>query len=237
MSESIPAGQQPDLSWVVPMYRTARFVDELCARIAEASSEMGVKAELVLVDDACPENSAGWARRVKCGYPVKVVQLDRNLGQDRAVAIGLRVCTGMHAVVLDADLQDPPEAVREMWRELNKGHDVVFANRFGSYESRGRRITSWIYRAVACRLGRLPSGAGLFVLINRRTLDLMLAKASPNPSVLAAVAAAGGRFTSVPVERAARRHGKSSYNSAQRLFKGLGSLWRIARDRRFGARF
>ena len=232
MSHPDVSGQHPDLSWVVPMYRTAAFVDELCARIAEASSEMGVEAELVLVDDACPENSAERARRVKCGYPVKVVQLDRNVGQDRAVAAGLRVCTGRHAVVLDADLQDPPEAVRKMWRELNKGHDVVFANRFGSYESRGRRITSRLYRAVACRLGRLPPGAGLFFLMNRRTLDLVLDESAASSSMLAAVAATRGRFVSVSVERQVRRHGRSAYSSFRRLCKGLVSLWRIGLTRR-----
>lgn len=236
MSQFNISGRRPDLSWVVPMYRTAAFVNELCTRIAETSSELGVQAELVLVDDACPESSADRARRVKCGFPVKVVELDRNVGQDRAIAAGLRACAGRHAVALDADLQDPPEALREMWPAMTNGHDVVFANRFGSYESRGRRLTSRMYRAVACRLGRLPPGAGLFLLMNRQTLDLMLAESAPDPSLLAAVAATRGRFVSVPVARAARRHGRSGYSSARRLFKGLGSLWRIARTRRFGAR-
>lgn len=236
MTRSAARSGRPDLSWVIPMYRTADFVEELCARIAATSRVLGLRAELVLIDDACPERSADRARSVQCPYPVRIVQLERNVGQDRAIDAGLRVCTGRHAVVLDADLQDPPEAVRAMWREMEKGSDVVFANRFGAYESRGRRITSRLYRAAACRLGGLPPGAGLFLLMNRRVMDQLVAAPAPNPSVLAAVAATRGCFASVAVERAARSHGASAYSSARRVSKGLGSLWRIVAARWAGAR-
>lgn len=225
MSESTG---RPELSWVVPMYRTSEFVEELCARIAAISRTLGLDAELVLVDDACPEDSAGRAERVNCPLPLHVIRLERNNGQDAAILAGLRVCKGRYAVILDADLQDPPEAVRLLWPSMEQGFDAVFANRFGTYEARGRLVTSRLYRTAVRHVGRLPPGAGLFVLMNRRVIDAIVATHTPRTSILAAIVAAGGRYTSVPVERAARRHGGSAYASSRRVSKALRSLWQIA---------
>jgi glycosyltransferase involved in cell wall biosynthesis len=224
----------PLLSWVVPMYRTAAFTEELALRIARCSGALGLPFELVLVDDACPEGSAERARELQCPGLLRVLRLPCNRGQDAAIREGLRVCTGQWAVILDGDLQDPPEAVARLWAEAERGFAVVFADRFGAYESPQRLWSSRWYRRSMQHLGGLPPGAGLFALLDRRVIAAVSATRARRISLLAAIAAAPGRFTSVPVRRAARARGSSAYGAARRMRKALLSLWQTLRARRLG---
>jgi glycosyltransferase involved in cell wall biosynthesis len=231
---SAASAAPPELSWVVPMYRTAEFLEELAARIALCSQALGLSFELVLVDDACPQGSGEHAQRLHCPGLLRVLRLPRNGGQDAAIREGLRACTGRWAVVLDGDLQDPPEAVERLWGEARRGFSAVFANRFGAYECAGRLRSSRWYRRTMQRLGGLPPGAGLFVLLDRRAIAAVCATRARRISVLAALAAARGRFTSVPIERAARARGGSAYRSGRRAGKALLSLWQTFAARRLG---
>jgi polyisoprenyl-phosphate glycosyltransferase len=117
-----------------------------------------------------------------------------------------------------------------------QGHEAVFADRFGKYQSRGRLLTSRLYRRCLERLGGLPRGAGLFVLLNRRLIEAVAATQSRRISILAAIAGARGRYTSVPIERAPRASGRSSYSAGRRWWKGAWSLWQIFAVRRLSMR-
>ena len=222
----------PQLSWIAPMYRTREFVEPFCARAVATSARLGMSCELVLVDDACPQGSGAAAEQLAGTYPVRVIRMPRNVGQDAAIRCGLRACTGEWAVVLDADLQDPPEAVAELWPLTSNGYDAVFADRVGRYESSVRLLTSRGYRRCAEFIGGLPHGAGLFVLLNRTVVQRVTATRAPRISMLAAIAAANGRYTSVRIERDRRTVGDSSYTARLRWSKGVRSLWQIFAARR-----
>jgi glycosyltransferase involved in cell wall biosynthesis len=217
------------------MYRTCEFIEPLCARAAATSEALGLSCELVLVDDCCPEGSGDVAERLSDTYPLRVLRLAQNGGQDAAVRAGLRVCTGSWAVILDGDLQDPPEAISDLW-PLVKSYDAVFADRFGRYESGARLFSSKIYRRCAELIGALPHGAGLFVLLNRRIIEAVAATRGHHVSVLAAIAAAQGHYASVPIARAPRASGRSAYNAIRRWRKGVHSLWQMFFGRRLGFR-
>lgn len=227
--------QQPapstQLGWIVPLYRTREFVEPFCARAVAVSQALGLSCEIVMVDDACPDDSGSAAEALRDSYPLRVLRLPQNLGQDAAVRAGLRSCTSDWAVVLDGDLQDPPEALAALWPLRAQGYDAVFADRFGRYESRMRLATSRLYRRSAELLGRLPRGAGLYVLLNRRVIDVVAATQSRRISVLAAIASARGRYASVRIERAPRSLGRSSYSAWRRASKGARSLWQIVAGR------
>ena len=142
---SATAGDRPriELSWVLPLYRTAAQLDELVARIDRVSAALRLRHEVILVDDACPEGSGGLAlRKADLDPHLRVLRLSPNQGQDRALIAGLRLSRGEWTVVLDADLQDPPEAMAELWPLCTAAHDAVFARRTGNYSSRGRQATS-----------------------------------------------------------------------------------------------
>jgi polyisoprenyl-phosphate glycosyltransferase len=191
-----------------------------------------LSCELVLVDDACPESTADLAERLEFGALLRVLRLSRNQGQDAAIRAGLRACTGKWALIIDGDLQDPPEGLSLLWPHAVQGYEAVFADRFGKYQSRTRLVSSRLYRRCVERLGGLPRGAGLFVLLNRRLIEAVAATQPRRISILAAIAGARGRYTSVPIERASRATGRSSYSAGRRWWKGAWSLWQIFAVRR-----
>ena len=127
-------------------------------RVAKALEAAAIPFELIFVDDACPGGSgAVIARTARRDARVRVVTHPANLGQDRALLSGLRVCTGGAAVLIDADLQDLPEVIPLHGRALDENaSDAVFADRTGHYESYARLATSRIYRWLLARLARLP---------------------------------------------------------------------------------
>jgi glycosyltransferase involved in cell wall biosynthesis len=223
----------PDLSWIVPMYRTAASLPELVRRIETTAACCGASSEIVLVDDACPEGSARCAERlVAAGSALRILTLERNRGQDGALREGLRACRGRWAVLLDADLQDPPEAVERLWLARSAGSDAVFARRSGAYETSGRLLTSRLYRRGLAWIGGLPDGACLFVMLSRPMIDAIAATRSARTSILAALSGAGRDFAIVPVQRSTRRHGRSAYSARARLDKAARSLWQTFLARR-----
>ena len=120
-----------DLSIVMPVFRNAPFLEELHRRISNVVDDAGLTAELVFVNDACPEGSADVLEAIAQSDPrVSVISLDRNVGQQNAVLQGLAVTRGKQVVVLDADLQDPPEAIPRLLAELESESAAAFGYPF-----------------------------------------------------------------------------------------------------------
>lgn len=220
--------ERPELSWVLPLFRTAAFLPELLQRIEQTSTQLGLSAgyEIILVDDACPEGSGAAAEALAQHYGnMKVLRLPINRGQDAALQIGIRKARGQWIAILDADLQDPPEALSLLWRD-RQGMTAVFANRNGLYTSAGRHLTSWIYRQLLQRITRLPPGAGLYALLDESAAEA-IRRSEHDPFVLMVVLGSlPGLMRSSPVRRNRRALGKSSYTSRMRVAKGLRTLGR-----------
>ena len=225
-------GQQP-LSWVLPLFRTADQLEELLARIHVVSNDLVVSHEIILVDDACPQGTGEVAETIAAVDPrLRVLRLRNNHGQDAALREGLRLSCGEWTMILDADLQDPPEAARQLWASRDSGVDVVFGERTGTYTTSARHLTSRVYRAAIERVGGLPRGACLFALLGRQFVARMHADSRSDVSLLAQIAATEGRFTSIPIRRSPRPTGTSGYSSLARCRKAAGSLWQM-----FSARY
>jgi polyisoprenyl-phosphate glycosyltransferase len=213
----------PDVSVVAPLYRTAGAVPELGRRVAAALDGAGLTYELVLVDDACPAGSGAAASRLAdADSRVVALLLPENAGQHAAVLAGLARTRGSWTAVLDGDLQDPPEAVPLL---VAAGRDacvpVVFAGRRGRYQSRARLLTSRLYKRTLSLLAGVPPDAGIFVVLERPAVDRLLAmRTRRRPSLVAMIGCTGLPILSVPVERAARPDGESSYSPLGRLRMG-----------------
>ena len=215
---------------VVPVHRNATTLAELVARLAAALEDRDW--QLLLVVDASPDDSADVGRALAAADPrVRVTVLERNVGQHRALALGLAACPDAQAwVCLDADLQDPPEAVPALLDRLAAGGvDAVFAGRRGTYEGRLRLLTGRAHRAVLARLTGLPPDAGAFLALGPRARQAVLAAQAP--SLVAAVGAARLPVTSVPVRRDARELGRSSWTARARLRQSVRTLAWAARHR------
>jgi glycosyltransferase involved in cell wall biosynthesis len=220
------AREAVDLSVVVPVYRNADTVEELFERLARALGRDERAFEVVFVDDACPHGSLAVLRRLaERDARAVVVPLPTNLGQHRAVLTGLARARGRRVVVMDADLQDPPEEVPRLLRALDEGYAAAFGGRHGRYESAAKLLTSRLFKTLLHLLCGVPADAGMFVALERTLLEEVVALgAGEGPFVVALIGACGRPMTSVPVTRAPRRSGRSAYSSWLRLRTALGAL-------------
>jgi hypothetical protein len=223
---------------VAPVYRNADTLEPLVERLATALD--GRDWTLRLVVDACPAGSAEVARRLAdADDRVRVTELPVNGGQHAALARWLVDEADAGAwVCLDADLQDPPEAVPALLDRLACGDaGAVFAGRRGAYESWMRRLTGTAHRWVAARLTGLPADAGAFLAMDSavRTAVVTEVLSGRAPSVVLAVARAGRPAVSVPVVRDVRPSGGSSWTASARVRQSVRSLVCAARVRRRAA--
>lgn len=213
------AGGRPDVSVVVPVYRNAETLEELYRRLRDALEAERTDFEMIFVDDACPAGSLAVLKRLaQHDRRVAALVLARNSGQHRAVLAGLSRARGNWAVVLDADLQDPPEVVPALLRRGEEARaPVVFAGRRGRYESRGRLLSSRLFKRLLHIASGVPVDAGLFVALRRDAVERLLSLRGPEPFVTAMIGCARLSSVSVSVERSTRPSGSSAYSSLARL--------------------
>lgn len=219
---------------VVPVYGNAATLEPLAERLAAALTDRTWRLRLVV--DASPDDSSAVAGALAAADPrIAVTDLRVNGGQHAALARGLADEDGADAwVCLDADLQDPPEAVPLLLDRLSAGDvGAVFAGRRGAYESAARRLTGTLHRRVAAWLTGLPPDAGAFFAMDARVRAAVLTAmtAEDAPSVVLSVARAGLPVASRPVQRDLRPSGRSAWTSAARVRQSARSLVWAARTR------
>lgn len=225
---------EPLVTVVAPVYRNEATLAELHRRVVAALAAAGAALHLVLVSDASPDGSPAVIEALAAGDPrVEPVLLARNVGQHRAVVEGLRRARGEAVVVLDADLQDPPEAIPALLAELRRGGwGAVYAGRRGRYESLGRLATSRLFKRALALAAGIPTDAGMFVAMTRAVADRVAAFAEPHPFVVAMIGCAGAPTTSIPVRRARADDRISGYTRWTRLRTGVSALVHVAHWRR-----
>jgi polyisoprenyl-phosphate glycosyltransferase len=209
---------------VLPVHRNRPTLVELHRRLTAALARLSRPYELIFVDDACPEGSgeviAGLAER---DPKVRWTSHPLNVGQQRAAWLGLSAARGDWAIVMDADLQDPPEAIPALLSAATPGVDAVLAAWRGSYEGRGRLFTSRAFKILREKLTGYPRDAGMFLALRRPLVDEILRHDVPHPFLPSLVGLSGRPFVTVPVERSPRPEGGSAYSPA-------GLLLRAARE-------
>lgn len=211
------------ISVVVPVYGNEATLAPLVAQLDAALRGRPWRVRLVV--DASPDASADVARRLAAADPrVAVTVLAHNVGQHRALEVGLRLEPDAAAwVCLDADLQDPPSAVPLLLDRLAAGDvDAVFAGRRGGYEGRLRLATGRLHRAAMTRLTGLPSDAGAFLALSARARREVLDRRAP--SLVAAIGAARLPTVSLPVARHERPAGSSAWTTRARLRQSVRTL-------------
>ncbi|MGY1718673.1 glycosyltransferase [Blastococcus sp. SYSU DS0552] len=220
---------------IVPVYGNEATLVELARRLGVALE--GHPWRLRLVVDASPDDSAAVAQAL-AGEDARigVTVLTVNGGQHAALTRGL--ADEPHAdvwVCMDADLQDPPEAVPLLLERLSRGDvEAVFAGRRGRYESPLRRLTGTLHRRVAGSLTGLPPDAGAFLVLGPTVRAAVLSGVRDRgaPSVVLAVGRSGRPVTSVPVARALRPVGRSAWTAGARVRQSARSLVWAARTHR-----
>jgi glycosyltransferase involved in cell wall biosynthesis len=211
----MPRDPPPLLSIVIPIYNEQDAIPFLIEKLKELLDHTPVQAEVVLVNDGSSDSSISLLVEVAAqDRRFKVVSLARNFGHQAAATAGLDVATGDAIVLMDADLQDPPELVLAMIEEYQKGYDVVYARRTGR-EGEGflKRMTAWLfYRLMKSAVYKeLPPDVGDFRLVSRRCLDALSAMRETHRFLRGMVSWVGFPQTAVTFVRPARVAGQTKY--------------------------
>ena len=237
MSTHTPIDNAPDLSVVAPVYCNADSVGTLAAEVLDIAHTMGLTCEVVFVNDASPDHSLDRLAALALAMPaVRVVDLSVNVGQHAAVLHGLAHARGRVCVVMDADLQDRPASLPALWRMRAPGVLAVFGGRVGRYESGGRHMTSRLFKWLLHHLTGVPKDAGIFVLLERQAVDAIVAFPTRTPWLQAIVGLLELPAVSVPIERAVRTHGRSSYTAFRRAATAVRGVWCVLEYRVWPAR-
>jgi dolichol-phosphate mannosyltransferase len=201
------------LSVVAPVFNEEALIDEFYARMCVALD--GISFELVLVDDGSTDGSAVALERLSATDPrVRVVFLSRNFGHQTALTAGLDHARGDAVVMLDADLQDPPELIPRMIDHWRAGCDVVYAVREQREgESRFKLTTARWFYSLFDKLAQveLQHNAGDFRLLDRRALDALLSMRERNRFLRGMTVWVGYTQAAVPYRRDPRYAGETKY--------------------------
>lgn len=206
----------PLLSIVIPCYNEEEVISETVRRLKTFCSELGnLDAELIFVDDGSFDSTREVLRRFAVeDFRIKVIGFARNFGHQIAVTAGIDAAKGDAVVLIDADLQDPPEVVHQMIAKWREGYDVVYGTRAErSGESAFKLATAkWFYRLMN-RLSDIPIplDTGDFRLMNRDVANALKAMPERDRFVRGMVSWVGFRQIAIPYKRVERFAGKSKY--------------------------
>jgi polyisoprenyl-phosphate glycosyltransferase len=227
------------MSVVLPVYRNRLQLPELHRRLTHVLAELTDRYELVFVDDAGQDGSLEWLRECRrVDNHIVLVEMPCNGGQHRAVAAGLRIARGDIVAVMDADLQDLPEALPRLVAALGPDVGAVFARRAARYQSRRRHLTGRLFKRLLRRMtaSRVPAVTGMFFVTSRLALDAALAVREEPRYVPLLFDHAGVTMTAVNVAKELRPDATSGYSAGRRLRLALDACrqaleWRRAQNR------
>jgi polyisoprenyl-phosphate glycosyltransferase len=210
----------PTYSLVVPIFNEEAVIPVLLRRLDALLETLDAEAEVILVDDGSKDTSAIVIEaKARADKRYRLIKLSRNFGHQIAITVGLDHAVGRAVIVMDADLQDPPEVALEMIAKWKEGYDVVSAERASRQgESRFKRATADLFYRLMGRLGDVstPRNTGDFRLVDRRALDSFLAMPERDRFVRGMFAWIGFRQGTVTFDRPPR--GTESSRSPTRRF-------------------
>lgn len=205
----------PHLSIVSPVYRAEGCVQELYRRLVAAATQITPDFEIVLVEDHGPDES--WAaieRLAADDRRVKAIRLSRNYGQHYAITAGLDHADGDWVVVMDCDLQDPPEEIPTLYAKANEGYDVVFARRLSRADSWPKVLSGKLFYGFLSWLTGEPYDNTIanFSISSRKVVRAFRVHRERDRSFPMLMRRVGFERTTVDVRHAPRFAGQTSYS-------------------------
>jgi glycosyltransferase involved in cell wall biosynthesis len=218
----------PTYSIVVPVFNEAESLPELHRRLTSVMKKLGKSWELIFVNDGSTDASPAVMRDLAARDPrVRVLRFARNFGHQIAVTAGLDASKGRAVVVIDADLQDPPEVIPELVAQWKVGFELVYAVR------RGREGESWFKKTSASLFYRLifritdvriPLDTGDFRLLDRKVVEVLNSMRERHRFLRGMGAWVGFRQVGVPYDRQVRFAGETKYPFRKMLRLALNAI-------------
>ncbi|MFD1334069.1 glycosyltransferase [Oceanobacillus iheyensis] len=206
---------EPVISVVVPVYGCKTCLVELCSRIKETILSIPAQYEIILVNDASPDQA--WeviARLHEQDNKIKGIDLAKNFGQHHAITAGLDYAQGDWVVVMDCDLQDRPEEIKLLFEKAMEGYDVVFAQRVKRQDKSIKRLSSKLFYKIYDYFAGQESDASIanYSIISSKVASSYRKMREQNRYYPMFIKWLGFKQTKIPVQHDQRKEGESSYN-------------------------
>lgn len=208
-------------SLVIPIYNEEEVLPLLLARIGALMDRLDGRSEAIFVDDGSRDRSVAVLQEAMLAEPrFKLIELSRNFGHQIAITAGMDAAAGEAVVVMDADLQDPPELVLDLVEKWKEGFEIVYAKRIKREGETWFKLftANLFYRLLESMTQvRIPRDVGDFRLVGRKALETFKSMPERDRFVRGMFSWMGFRQTEVLFERAAREHGETKYPLAKML--------------------
>lgn len=208
-----------DLSVIIPVYNEESNLRELYQRLVAVCRQLELSYEFVFVNDGSTDQSQQAIQEIAALDPgVKFITFSRNFGHQVAVSAGIDHAFAKYIAIIDADLQDPPEAIAALYHRLNEGFDVVYARR------RKRKGESFMKKATAKAFYRIlwritsvdiPVDTGDFRIMKGKVADILRKMPEQHKFIRGQIAWAGFKQSYVEYDRMERKNGKTGYSYAK----------------------
>lgn len=216
-----------DLSVVIPVYGCREALTELHSRIVTTLEQLNKEFEIIMVDDHCPQNSWIDIRKL-CEEDSRVVgiKLSRNFGQMRAITAGLKEARGKWIVVMDCDLQDRPEAIKDLLEKAEEGYDIVYSKRKNRKDSLIVRTLSKLFYSVYNHFSdmRYDFEVGNLSIAKRDVVNAFLSMSEQTRDYIMFLMWLGFKDTTIEIEGDARHSGKSSYTFKKKMHLAISII-------------
>lgn len=203
------------ISCIIACYKDDMAIPIMYERIVKVFAKMGARYEIVFVNDASPDNTQAVLDEI-CTKDMDVVAIthSRNFGSQSAFQSGMEIATGDAVVLMDGDLQDPPEVISEMFEKWQEGYEVVYGRRVKREASWFMNVSYKLFYRIFRRLSyvSIPQDAGDFSLIDRRVVNELVNLPEKEQFLRGLRAWVGFRQTGVDYVRPERMFGKSTNN-------------------------
>lgn len=217
-----------EISVVVPVYNEEANLRALNQRLHDTLISLDVPFEIIYINDGSRDNSPAMLKQLAKEFPsVRYILLSRNFGHQVAVTAGLDACRGRVVSIIDADLQDPPELIAELYKKLNEGFEVVYAKR---RQRKGESFLKLWTAKVFYRILRsitnvaIPVDTGDFRIMHRKVVDNLKLMPEQQKFLRGQIAWIGFRQTYVEYDRAGRHGGKTGYTYGKMLRFALDGI-------------
>lgn len=207
------------ISIVSPVYNEEACIIDFVSRLFSVCDKVEkYKFEVILVNDGSTDVTLKILDKLKYHFLIDIVTLPDNVGQQKAILAGLRVATGDAIIVLDADLQDPPESIPAILEAWEGGADAVMCFREKRADSFVKKLFASIYYQVLHFIDReLPRDCGDYFLINKKVSSEIVNNAGEKPYLRGLVAKKAKELAIIPITRSARAAGRGHYSIIKML--------------------
>jgi polyisoprenyl-phosphate glycosyltransferase len=218
----------PRYSLIVPVYNEAENIGELYRRVSAVMDKLPESSELILVNDGSRDRTLEMLRELHHqDQRVCYLSLARNFGHQIAVTAGLQFSRGQAVIILDADLQDPPELIPELLTKWQEGFQVVYAQRTRRQkESWFKRLSAYVFYRLLKKLAdvEIPTDTGDFCLLDRQVVDLLNAMPERNRYIRGLRSWVGFKQTALLFDRDPRFAGEVKYTFTKSLKLAINGL-------------